>query len=217
MVCLAALISHAEGVSITVGTPGLSAGANQWPGAEPPAAAIDGQGQKYLNFGKENTGIVVTPGAGSTVATSITLWAANDSEPRDPAGYALLGSNSAIPAGGSFDSSLFTMISTGAVSLPSSRNGGGSAPLDSANSFSVSFANSEAYRSYLVLFPSVKDSANANSMQVAEVQLYDAGDAGIFSPGDAILGVQSASAIPEPSAFLLSLLGLGVLAARRRS
>jgi hypothetical protein len=39
---------------------------NNWPVGEPPSAAIDGAGQKYLNFGKENTGFVVTPAAGTS-------------------------------------------------------------------------------------------------------------------------------------------------------
>lgn len=216
MIGLCALIPAVQAVTINVGSVGFTADANQWPGAESPEAAIDGQGQKYLNFGKFDTGVVVTPGAGATTATRITLWAANDSEPRDPASYVLLGTNSAIPGGGSFDSSLFTLISGGPISLPASRNAGGAAALDPANSFSTTFSNTDAYESYLVLFPTVKDAPNANSMQVAEIQLFDGTDTAIFAPGDSILGVQSASTIPEPSTALLSLLGLGAILKRRR-
>jgi hypothetical protein len=213
---ICALIPSVHAVTINVGTVGLTTDTNQWPEGEPPGAAIDGEGQKYLNFGKVNTGVVVTPGAGSTIATRITLWAANDSEPRDPASYVLLGTNSPVPGDGSFDSSLFTLISGGPISLPASRNAGGPAALDPANSFSATFSNADAYDSYLVLFPTIKDALKANSMQVAEIQLFDGADAEIFSPGDTILGVQSASTIPEPSAALLSLLGLGAILKRRR-
>ena len=208
-----ALISSAQGVTINVGVEGFN-NANNWPGGEPPSAVIDGAGQKYLNFGVSNTGVVVTPSAGST-ATSMTLWAANDAVERDPASYLLFGTNSAV-AGPSFSSSAFTLISGGALSLPDSRNDGGGAALDSANSTTVAFANTEAYTTYMVLFPTVKDGGAANSMQVAEIQLFDAGNNGIFAPGNTILGVQSASTIPEPSTGLLSLLAATALLGRRR-
>jgi len=50
---------------------------NAWPNAESPDHAIDGVGQKYLNFAKLNTGIVVTPSLGTahgTIATGLQLW-----------------------------------------------------------------------------------------------------------------------------------------------
>ena len=40
---------------------------------------------KYLNFGKEQSGIIVTPAIGSTVIQSLTLVTANDAVARDPA------------------------------------------------------------------------------------------------------------------------------------
>lgn len=208
------LTGSVQAVTINVGTSGFAGGVNNWPPGEPPEAAIDGVGQKYLNFGEFNTGVVVTPAVGGSVATSMTLWAANDAPERDPASYVLMGTNSPIP-GGSFDSSLFSMISLGSISLPSSRNPGGVSALDPLNSFSISFDNTEAFDTYMVLFPTVKDEFNANSMQVAEIQLFDAGSNGIFSPGDTILGVQSASAIPEASTVLLSLLGISAFLRRR--
>jgi hypothetical protein len=53
------------------------------------------------------------------------------------------------------------------------------------------FENSAAYSSYRLTFPTLKDAAAANSMQIAEVEL---------------LGV-----VPEPSAMVLALLGLAGL------
>ena len=209
-----ALISSAQAVTINVGVLGTVGGVNNWPNGEPPSAVIDGAGQKYLNFGEFNTGVVVTPSAESTAA-SMTLWAANDAVPRDPASYLLFGTNSVIE-GPSFSSSAFTLISGGALSLPDSRNAGGVAALDPANSTTVSFANTNAYTTYMVLFPTVKDEGGANSMQVAEIQLFDAGANGIFAPGNTILGVQSASTIPEPSTGLLTLLAATALLGRRR-
>lgn len=185
-------------------------GNNEWPSAEGPEFAIDGVGQKYLNFGAQDnnfsTGFAVTPASGSTVAASMTLWAANDAEERDPATYEVWGTNATPTStnpGDSLPIAAFTPISTGALTLPASRNGGGAAPLDAANSFSVSFTNTDAYTSYLVLFPTTKG-PNQNSMQIAEVQLYDGAGTGLFAPGDAIVG--GGVPVPEPSTGILALL-----------
>lgn len=210
-----ALISSAQAVTINVGVVGFAAGVNNWPTNEPPSAIIDGAGQKYLNFGEFDTGVVVTQASGSAAATSMKLWAANDAVPRDPASYRIFGTNAPI-SGTSFDSSLFTIIAGGSLSLPDSRNPGGANVLDDANATTVSFANADSYTTYMILFPTVKDAPNANSMQVAEIQLLDAGSAAIFAPGDTILGVQSTSTIPEPSTGLLTLFASAALLRRRR-
>ena len=188
------------GSDFFIGTAGTVGGQNNWPAGEAPNFAIDGFGQKYLNFGETDTGFVVTPsfnGGNGSIATSIKLWTANDAEPRDPASFSLYGTNVAVTGGGPFSLSNFTLISSGPLALPSSRNGGGTAtPLNDINSQTVNFANSTLYRSYLVIFPTVKDSASANSMQIAEVQL---------------------DGVPEPSAMaLLALSTVGLAALRRR-
>ena len=159
---------------------------NNWPGVESPQKAIDGFGQKYLNFGKTNTGFIVTPSAFS-VADSIAFWTANDFEVRDPASYELWGTNadvSGVSSGASIPLSNFTRFLSGGLSLPSSRNDGGNSALDSANSQTISFSNSTIYESYLVLFPTVKNEGAANSMQVAEVEIY--GTFPASNPGTAI-------------------------------
>jgi hypothetical protein len=126
----------------------------------------------------------------------MTLWTANDSEERDPAAYELYGTNSILGAG-PYAVSDFTLISSGPLSLPASRNVGGSAPLDPANSQTVGFANSTAYTSYMVVFPALKDGQVANSMQIAEVQL-------------------DTTAVPEPGSAALLVLGLGAFLSRRK-
>ena len=195
---------------ITVGTEGFAQPGNNWPGGEPPSAAIDGAGQKYLNFGKENTGIVVTPTAGGA-PTSLTYWAANDSPERDPASFWLGGTNGDSLTGD------YTFIAGGLLALPDTRNQGGTAELLESNSATASFANDASFTNYLVIFPTLKNGPGANSMQVAEVQLFDAAGAGIFAPGDTILGVQVDGAlVPEPSTGLLAFIGLAGLLRRRR-
>lgn len=170
---------------------------NNWPAGELPDFTIDGVGQKYLNFGEENTGIVVTPAAGSSIATSIKLWTANDAEERDPASYSVYGTNIALGAGPSYAVADFALISTGDLALPASRNLGGASALDDANSQTVGFANADAYTSYMIVFPTLKDAGAANSMQIAEIQL-------------------DGTIVPEPGSASLLALGLGVFFFRRK-
>jgi PEP-CTERM motif len=187
-----------SGSDFVAGAEGFTGGANNWPGGEPPSAAIDGAGQKYLNFGILNTGILVTPsfngGAGSVV-TGMTLWTANDAVERDPTSYQLYGSNGVIGAS-PYAMAGFSLISSGNLALPASRNAGGAAILDPLNSQTLTFANSTSYQNYLVIFPTVLNTPAANSMQIAEIQLD---------------GV-----VPEPATAALALLGLAGVLRRRR-
>ena len=210
LVTTIAFVSVAHAATINVVNEGFAGGQNNWPGGEPPSAVIDGAGQKYLNFGGENTGFVVTPTAGG-IPTSITAWAANDAIERDPASFWLGGTNGDSLTGD------YTFIAGGLLALPDTRNQGGTAELLADNSSSVNFDNDAAFSSYLVVFPTLKDAGSANSMQVADVQLFDAAGTGIFAPGDTILGVQVDGAlVPEPSTGLLALVGLAGLLRRRR-
>ena len=158
------------------------------------AHAIDGNTQKYLNFGINNTGFIVTPSGGVSVVTSLTDFTGNDSIDRDPTSYLLNGSND----GGA----TFTPISSGSLTLPATRNGGGSTitgyGLGTFAGQTVSIPNSSAYTSYELLFPTVNGSSCC--MQIGEAQL-----GGTFG-------------VPEPGS--LGLFGLGdvrLLARRRRA
>ncbi len=197
------VVAQAQNVITVPGDPiQLVNGVNDGDGSSgaPPAAegverAIDGTTQKYLNFLDLGSGFAVTPSLGPTVVTGLRFFTANDAVARDPASYMLEGSN------GGFDGA-FTLISQEVLALPEGRNPGSTAtPVDAATQFNqmVAFANSASYTTYRITFPTLKDAATANSMQIAEVQL---------------LGV----AIPEPSTLaLLGLAGLAWLAQRRRA
>ena len=102
---------------------------------------------------KLTTGFMVTPRAGSSVVSGISLQSANDSPERDPASYKLEGSND----GGT----TFAVISEGAVGAFSGR----------FTKQSVTFVNTKAYTSYRLTFPTVANGTAANSMQIAEVEL----------------------------------------------
>ena len=210
VVTLAMLAMPAHAVAAVIFTPGdtifggVKSGPtftinNNWPGHEAPSNAIDGVGQKYLNFSGTNTGFIVNPSIGSSVATSITLWTANDSPQHDPASYELWGSNASIGSGPSFLLSNFTLISSGLLSLPSTRNNGGNAPLSDINSQTIGFTNSTAYTSYMVIFPTVKGTNSGGLMQIGEVQLY------------------SSAAVPEPSSLVIFGIGAGIASLKART
>ena len=145
------------------------------PGAETVENVINDVTQKYLNFLDIGSGFVVTPSVGPTVVTGLRLYTANDAVERDPASYVL--------EGGSADGS-FTLISEGDLDLPEERNAGGDIAIDDTLVFQeLSFANDEAYDSYRLTFPTLRDADAANSMQIAEVEFVGtASDAGSNDP-----------------------------------
>ena len=188
---------RSDGTSFLVGAAGSDGGNtiytdNVWPANESPDHVIDGVGQKYLNFAELNTGFIVTPSLGAglgTIATGITFWTANDAEGRDPTSYSLFGTDTVIAGPGPFALSDFTLISSGPLALPATRQPGGASPLQGDTQQTVTFANGADYNSYLVLFPEVKNEPGVNSMQIGEVQLIG-------------------TVVPEPST--LGLLGLAI-------
>ena len=153
---------------------------------------IDGTTDKYLNFGEENSGFIVEPGVGASIVTSFQITTAFDAEARDPASWALYGTNDPVTSTDNSrgDAEAWTLIDAGSIVLPADRNTLG--PI-------VNVSNSTAYSAYRMVFPTVKDANDANSMQIAEVQF-----------NGRIL------AIPEPTTAMLSLIGLSGLVLRRR-
>lgn len=170
------------------------------PPAESPRQAIDGVvGTKYLNFGREGSGLIITPAAGPTTVRALQLTTANDAPGRDPASYELYGTNSPIVSVENSDGNaeaIWTLISSGALNLPgdpaiNTDQRGVDGPI-------VGFANNTAYTSYKIIFPDNKaDTANADSIQFGELRFF--------------------SAVPEPSSFaLVGVAALGLLRRRRR-
>jgi len=157
------------------------------PAAEGVEHAIDNFGQKYLNFLDLGSGFSVRPSAGLTLVTGLRLYPANDAEPRDPASYLFEGLE---PSG-------WVTISSGPLALPSTRNPGGATPLDGLVFQELSFLNSTPFAEYRLTFPTLKDAAAANSMQIGEVEL---------------LG----TVVPEPGTITLICLGGAALLLRRR-
>jgi hypothetical protein len=188
----------APGIPAQWGGPAGAPGTSNFPAAESPATGIDqvanAMGQrntKYLNFGEERSGIIVTNSGGPVDVNFMRLWTANDAVERDPTSYELSGTNSPITSEQNSNSNgteVWTPISSGPLSLSDTRfTPSGFIPINSPVNYS----------SYRLVFPTVKNAATANSMQIADIQFY--------------------TAIPEPCTMLLvSMAGLALAAVRRR-
>ena len=145
-----------------------------WPGAETPNLAIDDNtGTKFLHFKGENepTGIQVTPAAGWSVVSGITLTTANDAAPRDPATFELSGSNEGIDGP-------YELIAAGDVV-----DFAGADEYPRFTMTTIMFDNDVAYDHYQIMFPTVRDAANANSMQIGEIELLGVTERASFDPG----------------------------------
>lgn len=167
---------------------------NYPPVSEGPGNAIDGTISKYLNFGKENSGFIVSRADGlATIMESFAITTANDYPGRDPAAWVLYGTNDPVT---STDNSLgngenWTMIDSGSLALPDSRETLGS---------EVLVSNATAYTAYRMVFTELKDTngLNINSLQFAEISM-------------------NGTIIPEPSTLaIVGLMAFGTLVRRRR-
>ncbi|QDU58712.1 PEP-CTERM sorting domain-containing protein [Aeoliella mucimassa] len=135
------------------------------PAAELPEKAIDRiLTTKYLNFAEENSGFILTPSVGATIVNSFNITTANDWPERDPTSYEIWGTNEEIttPNNGIGNEQNYTLITSGTLEPPIDRF---------TQSPTIEFSNNTAYTSYKVVFPTVRDAATANSMQIAEFSL----------------------------------------------
>ena len=135
------------------GNPVLATSANS-PVAETAPNAIDNNiNTKYLNFDELNTGFRVQLPA-ATPLNGLNFWSANDAPERDPTSYQLEGSN---------DGTNFTVVASGAIPDFTAR----------FQQQGVTFPQTAAFRFFRVTFPTVRDAAAANSMQIAEVEFVE--------------------------------------------
>jgi hypothetical protein len=165
-------------------------GDSRYPFTELPAEVIDGDKSatsKYLNFGRLNSGFIVTPSVGSTVANGFVLTTANDVATRDPLTYEIWGRNGAIttPDNGLGTEDAWTLITSGTLPVVAARNT--DMPL-------VLFNNSTAYTSYKIDFPTNNGSGTA--IQLSEFDLMsnapEPGSIGILTFAALVLGRRKA-------------------------
>jgi hypothetical protein len=142
---------------------------SRYPAAEFPANCLDGDpNTKYLNFGEENSGFIVTPLVGPSVLDSFQITTANDSPERDPVVWMVYGTNDAIASVDNSDgrAESWTLICGGTLRLPAERL--------TAGPVYIIANQEEPYTSYKVIFETVKDAGAANSMQIADIQFFGA-------------------------------------------
>jgi len=181
-----------QGSVIAVAPQGEINGQNSTPGSgnENAQFSIDGSnGTKYLNFGKTNTGIIVDASDDLLILTGIELITGGDAPERDPATFSIYGTT----VSQSVTFSDYTLIVADQAIL-------GTDPGRGLTSGLITFTNpsNAPFDSYLVIFPTVRDSGAANSMQVSEIRLD--------------------GTVPEPTTFaLLGLAAVGLAARRRRA
>lgn len=163
------------------------------PLAESAANVLDGDtSTKWLSFGQDGSGVIVTPSGGPSTVVAMQLGTANDFAVRDPTSFEIYGTNDAITSSENSEGSNenWVLIDSGSIALQIDREVLGDVIL---------IDNDTEYTSYKIVFPTVVDNSGtfpANSLQISELQLFDS------------------VPIPEPGS--LALLGLGGLAVLRR-
>ncbi|HTD68705.1 MAG TPA: hypothetical protein VK846_19465, partial [Candidatus Limnocylindria bacterium] len=153
------------GAASQISTVGTVANVNNHPEGEPPGKVLDGlTGTKYLNFAKTNIGVIVQS-TGSVLVSSFRLVTANDAPERDPLTISIEGTTASDPttaAGGA----TWTQLYSGPSGLATDPGRVTQGP-------AISFANnSPAFNTYRVLMTTIRNATTANSMQIAEIQLF---------------------------------------------
>ena len=151
--------------NFTIGSVGTTNPGNNWPSAESPDKLVDADSAtKFLTFRNSNAGVILKPTNSNLVFNRLSLWTANDATERDPASYIIYGSTSNLAgsAGTNIPISSLTEIASGNVTMLNARRTGPTV---------ISFANSVAYTSYVVVFPTVRNSSGTTLTQISEIQL----------------------------------------------
>jgi len=133
----------------------ITGSSSNYPENEGPSNVIDrNPTTKYLNFDKEYSGFTVIPATIPTMLGGIVLTTANDHPERDPASVTIRGSNDG--------NRWFDIVKDMNTPLSDTRL---------FNSL-FTFNNNDCYEMYQIIFPTLKDSDSANSVQIAEIKLF---------------------------------------------
>jgi alpha-tubulin suppressor-like RCC1 family protein len=188
---LAVAMADARGGQLQEDVFAFGAIGTHWPDFESPDHAIDGNvDTKFLITRSTNAGLLASPQAGAARVNTLTFWTANDSPERDPATYLVFGFTNRITQTSGTLPLNATLLAEGTLTLPANRKAG---PVQ------VSFNNSTAYASYLVVFPTVKNSPSTSITQISELQFSYNGTPDFSIPSPVLslnenLGAQSNAA-----------------------
>lgn len=174
---------------------------SSYPSNENPPLAIDRDtSTKYLNFGGANSGFIATPSVGHSLISSFVITTANDVEGRDPASYDIYGTNEKILSKDKSPGNAegWTWIASGSLILPTERF---------AESGWINIENNTPYRSYKVVFPSLKV-PSVGMMQLSEFQFYGV----VWTNGVPVIATQPSSyVVLEGGKAVLSAVAMGTL------
>ncbi len=151
--------------NFTIGAVGTTNPGNNWPSGESPDKVVDANtASKFLIYRNNNAGLILSPTNANVVFNRLSLSTANDSSERDPASYVIYGSSTLLSGTAGTNISLegLTELAFGSITLPDNRSTGPTV---------VQFANTTAYASYIVAFPTVRSTSSNNITQISEVQL----------------------------------------------
>ncbi|MEY4244334.1 MAG: hypothetical protein RLZZ245_1919, partial [Verrucomicrobiota bacterium] len=143
----------------------LGAVTTNWPSGESPDKAVDNNtGTKFLAFRNNNAGLILSPTNATLAFNRLSLYTANDASERDPASYVIYGSSTVLTgtSGTNLPLTGLTELASGTITLPDNRSTGPTV---------VQFANTTAYASYIVAFPTVRSTSGNSTTQISEVQL----------------------------------------------
>jgi hypothetical protein len=163
----------------------VSAYGSSYPSGQGPAQGIDGNpATKYRNNGGPFSGLILQNAA--STAQSFVIHTAPDTPAADPVSYELYGNTgtltSADNSGGRAETTAWTLLSAGPLTLPAARSAAG--PV-------VSFTNTTAYPLYKIIFPAVN---GAGYLQVGDFLLYSSSD-GTGAP----ITATASRAVAEPA------------------
>ena len=135
---------------------------SRYPTAEGPNELIDGvTTTKYLNFGGDGSGVIVTPGASTVRGIELTTGNDTASFPdRNPTSYTIYGTNDPITSqdNSQGDAENWILIESGALSLASA---------NFTSSGILGIDNDTEYASYKIIFE-----GSGGIMQLSELQLH---------------------------------------------
>ncbi len=132
-------------------------------------------------------GAWITPAVGSTIVSGLRVYTGQDSPDGDPTSFILQGGDNGT-------NGPWTTIASGPLNLPLDRSIGGNSIDPTQDPVQeVLFQNTQGYTTYQLIFPTVRDAADAVYLEVAEVQLLGTAGTGSATPKLGAISISNGS------------------------